>query len=43
MAALQNGEVVDVPLADAIAERKTLRDQFLDRYEQFFVPIPLPS
>ena len=30
-------------LADAIAARKTLRNEFLDRYEQFFAPISLPS
>ncbi|MEQ1630859.1 MAG: ATP-dependent 6-phosphofructokinase [Planctomycetota bacterium] len=39
MAALRAGEVVDVPLREAVAERKTLTDQFLDRYETFFLPI----
>ncbi len=43
MAALQNGDVVDVPLAAAVAERKTLRDKFLDSYEHFFLPISIPS
>jgi 6-phosphofructokinase 1 len=42
MAALQAGEVVDVPLAAAVAERKTLTDKFLDRYESFFLPISSP-
>jgi 6-phosphofructokinase 1 len=39
MSALQAGEVVDVPLAAAVAQRKTLTDKFLDRYESFFLPI----
>ena len=39
MAALRAGEVIDVPLHEAVAERKTLTDQFLDRYETFFLPI----
>ena len=39
MAALQAGEVVDVPLCDAVAERKVLTPQFLDMYESFFLPI----
>jgi len=39
MAAMQAGEIVDVPLADAVAERKVLTDAFLDRYESFFLPI----
>lgn len=43
MAALRNGEVVDVALADAVAQRKTLQDQFLDRYEHFFLPISSPA
>ena len=42
MAALQAGEVVDVPLGQAIAARKTLTDRFLDRYESFFLPISSP-
>lgn len=39
MAAMQAGEIVDVPLADAVAERKVLTDKFLDKYESFFLPI----
>ena len=39
MAALHNGEVVDVPILAAIGERKTLSGRFLDRYEDFFLPI----
>jgi phosphofructokinase-like protein len=39
MAAMRAGEIVDVPLADAVAARKTLSAQFLDRYETFFLPI----
>ncbi len=39
MAALRAGEVVDVPLREAVAARKVLTDQFLDRYETFFLPI----
>ena len=42
MAALQAGEVVDVPLAEAVAARKTLTAKFLDRYESFFLPISSP-
>jgi 6-phosphofructokinase 1 len=42
MAALQAGDVVDVPLAAAVAERKILTDKFLDRYESFFLPISSP-
>jgi 6-phosphofructokinase 1 len=38
MSALRGGDVVDVPLAEAIATRKQLPDHFLDRYEHFFVP-----
>lgn len=38
MAALRNGEVIDVPLDEAVAELKKLSDRFLDRYEDFFVP-----
>jgi 6-phosphofructokinase 1 len=37
MASLRNGELVDVPLAEAVAERKKLSDVFLDRYEGFFL------
>jgi 6-phosphofructokinase 1 len=36
MAALRNGEVVDVPLADAVAAPKKLSDHFIDAYEGFF-------
>lgn len=42
MAALRAGEVIEVPLREAVAERKTLTDQFLDRYETFFLPISSP-
>jgi 6-phosphofructokinase 1 len=42
MAALRAGEVVEVPMADAVAARKVLTDQFLDRYENFFLPISSP-
>lgn len=42
MAALRAGEVVAVPLHEAVAERKVLTDQFLDRYETFFLPISTP-
>jgi 6-phosphofructokinase len=37
MAAMQNGEVVDIPIAEAVV-RKVLPDRFLDRYESFFIP-----
>jgi hypothetical protein len=36
---MRAGEIVEVPLAAAVAARKTLSDQFLDRYESFFLPI----
>jgi 6-phosphofructokinase 1 len=39
MAAMQAGEIVDVPLADAVAARKVLTSAFLDKYESFFLPI----
>lgn len=39
MAALRNGEVVDVPLSEAIGALKLLSEGFLDRYEDFFLPI----
>ncbi|MBP8299969.1 MAG: ATP-dependent 6-phosphofructokinase [Planctomycetes bacterium] len=39
MAAMRAGEIVDVPLQAAVAARKVLTDQFLDRYEGFFLPI----
>lgn len=39
MAAMQAGEIVDVPLCEAVAERKVLTDKFLDKYESFFMPI----
>lgn len=42
MAAMRAGEIVDVPLAEAVAERKILSDQFLDRYEAFFQPTRQP-
>ncbi|MFK7740935.1 MAG: 6-phosphofructokinase [Planctomycetota bacterium] len=42
MAAMQNGEITDVPLQDAVAERKLLGDAFLDKYEGFFLPIGGP-
>ncbi|MGE3174156.1 MAG: 6-phosphofructokinase [Planctomycetota bacterium] len=42
MAALRAGEVVEVPLREALAQRKVLTDQFLDRYETFFLPISSP-
>ncbi len=42
MAALRAGEVIEVPLHEAVAERKVLTDQFLDRYETFFLPISSP-
>ena len=42
MAALRAGDVVEVPLSEAVAERKTLTDKFLDRYESFFLPISSP-
>ncbi|MCA8956731.1 MAG: 6-phosphofructokinase, partial [Planctomycetes bacterium] len=36
MAAMQNGEIADVPLAEAVARIRKLSDHFLDRYEAFF-------
>jgi 6-phosphofructokinase 1 len=42
MAAMRAGEIVDVPLQAAVAARKTLTGQFLDRYESFFMPIGGP-
>lgn len=39
MSAMQAGEIVDVPLSEAVAERKVLTDKFLDKYESFFLPI----
>ncbi|MBZ0153157.1 MAG: ATP-dependent 6-phosphofructokinase [Planctomycetes bacterium] len=42
MAAMRAGEIVDVPLHAAVAARKTLTDQFLDRYESFFLPVGGP-
>ena len=42
MSALRGGDVVDVPLADAVAARKQLPEHFLDRYEHFFVPFFTP-
>lgn len=37
IACLRNGDVVDAPLAEAVAERKVLSEHFLDRYESFFI------
>lgn len=42
MAAMQAGEIVDVPLSNAVAKRKVLSDQFLDKYEGFFLPVGGP-
>jgi len=42
MAAMRAGEIVEVPLQAAVAARKTLPDQFLDRYGSFFMPIGGP-
>ncbi len=42
MAAMRAGEIVEVPLQAAVAARKTLTGQFLDRYESFFMPIGGP-
>jgi 6-phosphofructokinase 1 len=42
MAAMRAGEIAEVPLHEAVAARKTLTDQFLDRYESFFMPIGEP-
>lgn len=42
MAALSQGEVVDVPLADAVAKPKLLTEHFIDQYEDFFVPFEVP-
>jgi len=39
MSALRNGEVVDVPLSEAVGDLKLLSGGFLDRYEDFFLPI----
>ncbi|MEC9047385.1 MAG: ATP-dependent 6-phosphofructokinase [Planctomycetota bacterium] len=39
MSAMQAGEIVDVPLCEAVAARKVLTDEFLDKYESFFMPI----
>ncbi|MBL9078682.1 MAG: ATP-dependent 6-phosphofructokinase [Planctomycetes bacterium] len=39
MAAMRAGEIIEVPLQEAVAERKVLSAQFLDRYESFFLPI----
>jgi 6-phosphofructokinase 1 len=40
MAAMREGEIVDVPLADAVAQTKILSDAFISRYEDFFLPSP---
>ncbi|MBX3463470.1 MAG: ATP-dependent 6-phosphofructokinase [Planctomycetes bacterium] len=42
MAAMRAGEIVDVPLEAAVAARKVISDQFLDRYEAFFLPVGGP-
>jgi ATP-dependent phosphofructokinase / diphosphate-dependent phosphofructokinase len=42
MSAMRAGQIVDVPLAAAVAARKTLTQEFLDRYETFFLPIGGP-
>jgi 6-phosphofructokinase 1 len=42
MAAMRAGEIVEVPLRAAVAARKTLPDQFLDRYGAFFMPMGGP-
>ncbi len=42
MAALSQGEVVDVPLSDAVAKPKLLTEHFIDQYEDFFVPFESP-
>ncbi len=42
MAAMRAGDIVEVPLQDAVAARKTLPNKFLDRYESFFMPIGGP-
>ncbi len=42
MAAMRAGEIVDVPLAAAVAARKVISGEFLDRYESFFLPIGGP-
>lgn len=40
MAAMREGEIVDVPLADAVAQPKILSEQFISRYADFFLPTP---
>lgn len=42
MAAMRAGEIVEVPLHAAVAARKTLPAQFLDRYGAFFMPMGGP-
>jgi 6-phosphofructokinase len=42
MAALRNGEIVDIPLAEAVASVRKLSDHFLNRYENFFAADPRP-
>jgi 6-phosphofructokinase 1 len=42
MAAMQNGEIVQVAFAEAVAHNRRLSDHFLDRYEFFFSPDPEP-
>ena len=39
MSAMQAGEIADVSLASAVAERRVLTSAFLDKYESFFLPI----
>lgn len=43
MAAMRAGEIADVPLAAAVAKRKVLTPEFLDKYESFFMPIGGPQ
>ena len=42
MAAMQAGEITEVPIEAAVKARKTLTGKFLDRYESFFLPIGGP-
>jgi len=39
MAAMKAGSIADVPLCDAVAARKVLSPEFLDKYESFFLPM----
>lgn len=42
MAGMRAGEITDLPIAEAVASRKTLSEGFLDRYESFFLPVGGP-